>query len=138
MSYRLQLQYPPNFNKLIENGIKIEEAMVQKSEIKLYSKDNAGSSNSNSNTYNSNSNNDKSKYWNKNKNIVNDGIVDNRNAQSTKPLLNLTSTTNATQATYNNQSANQNTNKNSSKPRLPFMSPRRNFTPLGESLESAL
>ena len=28
MSYRLQLQCPPNFNKLIENGIKIEEAMV--------------------------------------------------------------------------------------------------------------
>ena len=85
MSYRVHLQCPPNFKKLIENGVKIEEAMVKKGELKLYMKDNGNSSNHN----NSNNNNDRSKYWNKNKNVVNDGVVDNKNIKTTQPILNL-------------------------------------------------
>ena len=58
MSYKVQLQCPPTFKKLIENGVKIEEAMVKKRELKLYTKDNATSSGNN----NSNNPNDQSKY----------------------------------------------------------------------------
>ena len=57
MSYRVQLQCPPTFKNLIENGVKIEEAMVKKGELKLYTKDNATSLNHN----NSNNPNDRSK-----------------------------------------------------------------------------
>lgn len=81
MSYRVQLQCPPNFKQLIENGIKMEGAMVWKGEIKFYSRDNAIFSNSNNNN-NSTSNNEKSKYWNKNKNIMNAKVVDNQNIKS--------------------------------------------------------
>lgn len=36
MSYRLKMQCPPSFAKMIENGLKIEDVMVKKGEIKLY------------------------------------------------------------------------------------------------------
>ena len=85
MSYRVQLQCLPTFKKLIENSVKIEEAMVFKGELKLYTKDNRTFLNNN----NSNNNNDQSKYWNKNKNILNDGVVDNKNIKITQPILNL-------------------------------------------------
>lgn len=59
MSYKLELQCPPTFKKLIENGIKIEEALVKRGVIKIYNEKNSTSS---SNNYN---NSDKPKFWQK-------------------------------------------------------------------------
>jgi hypothetical protein len=70
LSYRLNLHFPPNFEKLIENEITIEGALVKRGVIKI-DKDNPSSSNHN--------NNDKTRFWNRNRNIVNDGIVDANN-----------------------------------------------------------
>lgn len=36
MSYQLRMQCPSSFPKMIENGLKIENAMVKKGELKLY------------------------------------------------------------------------------------------------------
>jgi hypothetical protein len=55
---------------LIENAITIEGALVKRGLIKL-DEDNPSSSNHN--------NNDKTRFWNKNKNVFNDGIVDANN-----------------------------------------------------------
>ena len=45
MSYRLQLHCPSNFKNIIEICVNIEEVTVRKGELKLYTKDNARSSN---------------------------------------------------------------------------------------------
>lgn len=77
MSYRLKLQCLPTFTKLIKNGIQVEEASIKKGTLKFLKE---GVSSSNNNTYNNqnnNNNSDKSKFWTRNKNIVNDGVVDN-------------------------------------------------------------
>jgi len=50
---------------VIEMGLFIEKAMIAKGQIKIY-KD----------TPNSSYTMDKSKFWTKNKNVVNDGVVD--------------------------------------------------------------
>ena len=55
MSYKVQLQCPPTFKKLIKNDVTIEEAMVKKGELKLYTKENATSSSHNT----SNNSNDR-------------------------------------------------------------------------------
>lgn len=49
MSYRLKIQCPPSFAKMIENGLKIKDVMVKKGELKIYN-----------NSYNNN--NDKHKF----------------------------------------------------------------------------
>jgi hypothetical protein len=54
LSYRLNLHCPPNFEKLIENAITIEGALVKQGVIKL-DKDHPSSSNNN---------NDKIRFWN--------------------------------------------------------------------------
>lgn len=56
MSYRLKLQCPPSFAKMIENGLKIEESMVKKGELKLYHNF------YNKNNNNGNNNNEKPKF----------------------------------------------------------------------------
>lgn len=60
MSYRLELQCPSTFEKVIENGIKIKEALVKIGVIKHY---NEGSNKGNSSNHYGN--NDKPKFWKK-------------------------------------------------------------------------
>lgn len=78
MSYRLNLHCPPSFEKLIEDSITIESALVKRGTIKL-DRDNPSSSNH----YN---NQDKSEFWTCNRNIVNDGVVDTNHVTS-KPFV---------------------------------------------------
>lgn len=155
MSYHLKLQCLPSFKKLIENDIQIEEASIKKGTFK-FSKAGASSSN---NTYNNNyyNNYDKSKFWTMNKNVVNDGVLDNVKAK--QPMLNLSDVTPPTntqsninqrtntqgntnqrpsnlgtnnQGNINQGNINQGNNPNT-KP-IPY---RRKFAPLGQTLESA-
>lgn len=62
MSCQLKLQYLPSFQKLIDNGIQIEEALIKKGVLK-FSKEGASSLNNNyGNNYYNNNNSDKSKF----------------------------------------------------------------------------
>lgn len=107
MSYQLKLKYLPTFTKLIKNGIQVEEVCIKKVTLRL-SKDDviSLSNNTYSNQYNNNNSN-KSKFWTRNKNVVNDGVVDPNNVKSKKPVLTLSSNT---QSNNDQRSANQGTN----------------------------
>lgn len=118
MSYALKMQCPPIFNKMVENGIKIEEALVKKGVLKLQREGN----NSSNNTHH---NSDKIKFWNRNRNIVNDGIIDANTVKPKQPIFNLSSHTSTT-------------NHDNNKPRLPFSNFCKKFTPIGEPFELAL
>lgn len=50
MNYRFQLQSPPSFDKIFENGIKNKEALLIKGELILYKDTRGFSSNTNTNT----------------------------------------------------------------------------------------
>lgn len=156
LSYRLNLHCPPNFEKLIENSITIEGALVKRGVIKL-DKDHLSSSNNN---------NDKTRFWNQNRNVVNDGIVDANNLCIRSSIFNLSGAPRTNQQGNTNeqghgsqqgQNPNQenmakqgnidnhgNYNSNPGNPqtsnpsRNSFFSSRRNFTTLGQFLESAL
>lgn len=75
MSYQLQLQCPPSFQKMIDNGIKIEEALIKRRISKFSKEGTSFSNNYNNNNKNANNNTHKSKFWMRNKNIINDGVV---------------------------------------------------------------
>lgn len=90
MTYQLKLQCPPTFCRLIENRVQIEEAMVEKGDLKL-NKDNKGSSINNN--PNNSSNNLKPKFWMSNKNVVNDEVVDANNVKTKQPAFNLSTNT---------------------------------------------
>jgi hypothetical protein len=55
MSYRLQLQCLPTFKNLIENGMKIEDALVKRGVLKIHNDNNPSNS----------SNHEKPKFWQK-------------------------------------------------------------------------
>src|SRR5271154_6025365 len=71
--YQVQLQGPLNFDSMIKQVVRIEPFMVKKGELTLY-KDNKQNPSS--------SNKDKVKFPNKNRYVVNDGVVDNVNSTS--------------------------------------------------------
>jgi hypothetical protein len=103
LSYRLNLHCCPHFEKLIENTITIEGALVKRRVIK-FDKDNPSSSNHNIN--------DKTRFWNRNKNIVNDGIVDANNLRTRPFVFNLSSAPCTNQQGKKNQQG-QNSNQES-------------------------
>lgn len=112
MSYRLKLKCPPSFAKLIENSLKIEDAMVKKGELKLYNNNNNGN----------NSNNNKPKFWMENKNVANEGVSHNNDVKPQQPIFNLSS-----REPVNNQ---ENT-----KPKSFHSNPHGKFTNIWEPLE---
>lgn len=119
LSYQIQIQCPTSFTKVIEMGLFIEKAMIAKGTLKLY-KD----------TPPSNYTTDKSKFWTKNKNVVNDGVVDAKAAApKQQPIF-----------TLKEEANNGALNKPPPRESRPLFNsnPRRKFTPLGESQESAL
>lgn len=144
MSYQLKLQCLPSFKKLIKNGIQIEEASIKRGTLKL-SKEGASSSNNN---YNNNyyNNSDKSKFWTRNKNVVNDGVVNN--VKTKQLVLNLSRITppantqgNTNQRTINpgmnNQgNINQGNNNQGNNTNTKLTPYRQKFAPLGQTLES--
>lgn len=101
MSYQLKLQCLPSFQKLIENGIQIEEALIKRGTL-IFSKEGYSSSNNNYNkNYYNNSN--KSKFWTWNNSVVNDGVVEANNVKTKQPVLNLLGITLPTNQGTNNQ-----------------------------------
>jgi len=100
MTYRLELQCPPTFEKLIENGIKIEEALVKRGILKIY----------NENNPNNSSNNDKPKFWQKYKSNGNDNSTEAHNVKLVFNLSGVTPKANQTPNPNMNQNTNQNNN----------------------------
>lgn len=125
------MQVYPSFNKMVDSAIKMEDVLVRKGDISLYKETQQGSSSK-----------EKNKYWkydkDNNKNVVYDGVVDTIKPKSKPAVFNLTSGTQALKAV---ESATKNIPKTSKEwfKEKPWLSkPKRKFTPLGESYESAL
>lgn len=74
MMYELKLKSPSTIEKLIKKGMSIETALVAKGIIKL-NKDND----------NTNYSGDRNRFWYKNKNVTNDGVVDARAVNANQP-----------------------------------------------------
>lgn len=66
--YGLKIKSPSTIDKLVKKGMNIKKALIQKGIIEIF-KDN----NNNPNT-----SNDKNKFWSRNKNVPNDGVMDTR------------------------------------------------------------
>lgn len=89
---------------MIDNGIRKEKSVIKKCELKIY-KDGVHHFN---NTNNKN-HNVKPKFWNRNQNVVNDGIVDNNNVKPKQPVFNLsTHSTTAQQNSHHQKSTIKN------------------------------
>lgn len=74
MMYELKLKSPNTIEKLIKKGMNIETALVAKGIIKL-----------NKDSDNTNNSRDQNRFWYKNKNVTNDGVVDARAVNANQP-----------------------------------------------------
>lgn len=66
MSHPLSCQCLESFEKVAKEGLTLECVLLEKGVLKPYQKDSQGFSLAN----------DKPRYWSKNKNVVNDGVID--------------------------------------------------------------
>ncbi|XP_059070447.1 uncharacterized protein LOC131860098 [Cryptomeria japonica] len=73
MMYELKLKGPSTIAKLIKKGIDIEDALIAKGVIKV-NKDNNNLTKSS----------DRNKFWSKNKNVTNEGVVDARTVSTSQ------------------------------------------------------
>lgn len=74
MMYELKLKSPSTIEKLIKKGMSIETALVAKGIIKL-----------NKDSDNTNNSEDRNRFWYRNKNVTNDGVVDARAVNANQP-----------------------------------------------------
>lgn len=104
----LRKYYLSNFKEVIENEMTIERVLIEQETINLlkYNKEESNGK-------------DKAHFWNKNKNNVNDGVVD---ANVVKPKMNFLGTS----------SSNSNNQVNVQMP----SKPPKKYTPLGEPIET--
>ena len=117
LHYDLRKKIYLTFNDMVESAFRIEDVAIKKGEITI-SKDK-----SNGNWK------DKNKSWNKNKYVVNNGVVDV--PQSKEPIFNLASALLAT------KEQGVSTKKDSNKAKL-IKKPKRVLTPLRDSYEIIL
>lgn len=142
MEFHLEVKYSDSFVEVIAQGLKIEKALIKKGLVKIY-KDCPRP------TYN----NDKPKFWSKNKNIVNDGIVDARIFKIAQPMIKIVkrvdnrnnnnpnpNKNNTNQGNPPNNQGNQAPNTQQEAPMRKYSTYKLNqtYTPLGESLEMVL
>jgi len=116
LSFQLQLQSASTFDELVSKGVIIERALIAKGTIKIFRDNKDSPQNSN----------DKSRFWNKNKNVVNDGIVDTKNIQTMRAPINIQAASPPRQSFPQRRNQRQTSN------------PRRQFTPLVEPMEVIL
>lgn len=121
IKYPLQMQCLNNFKDITKKGIKCEKGLLEQ-EILKHHKDSGPTTNTS---------NERPKFWSRNKNVTNDGVVDARIVNRAQPTISLQGPTDKNQSQTSNTNALQSNN-----PRIG--APRRNFTPLREPIESAL
>lgn len=68
-----------NFKDIIEKGIKCERCLLEQGILKCH-KDSGP---------NTNTNNERPKFWPRNKNVTNDGVVDSRVVNRAQPTISL-------------------------------------------------
>ena len=71
MSFHLQVQCATTFDEVIERGVQIDQSLIAKGLIKAFSKDHPAPIHPKN-----------SMYFNKNKNMVSDGITDAKHIQA--------------------------------------------------------
>lgn len=79
MEFHLDVKDTDSFNDMITKGLKCERALIKKGLIKIFNEPKDGPRP----CFNS----DKPNFWNKNKNIINDGVVDARTIQNAQPVV---------------------------------------------------
>ena len=79
MEFHLDVKDTDSFNDMITKGLKCERALIKKGLIKIFNEPKDGPR--------PRFNTDKPNFWNKNKNIVNDGVVDARTIQNAQPVV---------------------------------------------------
>lgn len=79
MEFHLDVKDMDSFNDMITKGLKWERALIKKGLIKIYNEPKDGPHP----CFNS----DKPSFWKKNKNIINDGVVDARTIKSAQPVV---------------------------------------------------
>lgn len=109
IGYELRKASLSTFKEVIEMGLIVEKVLIEQGTIKLF-KDNKEKSNGK----------DKPHFWNKNKNTLNDGVVD---ANMVKPKMNFLGT----------RSSDLNNQVNAQRP----LKPPRKYTPLVELIETS-
>lgn len=121
----MQLQGSLTFDSMIKQEARIEAFMIKKGELTL-SKDNKQGS--------SNPNKDKGKFVNKNRDVVNNGVVDNMIAKPAKSVFNLSSSIQVVKAAEKPTTENQQPSRFSRN--KPWASrPKHEFTSLGEPID---
>lgn len=126
LQYGIQIQGPPSFHKMVDIALKIEDVLVKRGDISLHRE-----------TRQESGLKDKNKWWksnkDNNKNVVNDGVVDNIKPPTKPNVFNLTSGTQALKAAEKAEEVPPNLVKY-----MPWVKNKFNFTPLGEPYEMAL
>jgi hypothetical protein len=79
--YELKIKSPSTIAKSMKKGASIEDALIRKGVLKV-NKDNT----------NTNLSTDKAKFFSKNKNVTNDGIVNAQMISATQPKMTLAAT----------------------------------------------
>lgn len=79
MEFNLDMKGRKSFNDMITHGLKCEWVLIKKGLIKIYNEPKDGPHPC--------LNSDKPNFWNKNKNIINDEVVDARTIKSAQPMV---------------------------------------------------
>lgn len=95
MEFYLDIKCSKNFKDAIDQWLKIEKSLIKKGLVKIHNDNKEGPRPA----YNS----DKAKFWAKNKNIVNDGVVDAQNVKIAQPIVKIAKVAN----NRNNLTTNQ-------------------------------
>lgn len=75
----LLLKCLDTFDEVIDMGFRIEQTLIDNGTIKI----------NDDKDYKGSSSNHKTPFWAKNKNVVNDGVVDAKNTKTSSPIYNL-------------------------------------------------
>lgn len=129
MKFYLDVKDIDSFNDMITKGLKYEWSLIKKGLIKIYNEPKDGPHP----CFNS----DKPSFWNKNKNIVNDRVVDARTIKSAQPVVRFAGQ-NPPPQTNIVAPPNQGRITSQDEPRPRQQKPKCTYTPLGEPIEIVL
>lgn len=132
MKFHLDMTGTKSFEEMITQGLKCERALIKKGLIKIYNEPKDGPRPHYSN--------DKSKFWNKNKNIVNDEIVDARTIKIAQPMVKFVGQNPLPKnnTIINPQNQGRNTQQEEPKQKQQNYKTKCTYTPLRELIETIL
>lgn len=124
--HQLQIHCCNTFEDVIEKGVSIEKSLVEKGLVKIFKE-------------NHNNLNDKGKFWSRNENSTNDGVVDAKAVDKVHPTIHLKGrSTQNTPTPSQDQTTNAVQNNQQHRGPLRANMPKQTYTPLGEQIKSIL